>query len=92
MIIAVSEDRKYKLVAVGQEGWYFYSPPIENPEVEMFISVDDPLAVQVAEMLGADPKMLTGSYEAATLMLKKAISQIKRQTKLNKDNPVLAAV
>lgn len=74
MIVASSPDGRYKVVGLPGQGWYFYSPPITNPANEFFVSVDDRLAFQVAELLKITPEAATRNRKAAEAMLEKLIN------------------
>lgn len=74
MVIVATADRKYKLVSVAHEGWLFYTPPIDSPENEFFISIEDPMIVQIAELLQEDPEKLPASRKAAEILLEKLIN------------------
>jgi hypothetical protein len=80
--MVTSSDQRYKIVAIPDQGWYFYSPPINNPDRELFISTDDPLAFQVAEMLNIKVERATRSHLAAKILLQKLINLEK--VKINK--------
>lgn len=82
MIIVETFNGNFKLISL-KEGWYFYSPPLENPEVEEFISIDDPIVVQISEMLGCPPENLLNSKQAAKILLEKLIN-LKRSTNQGK--------
>ncbi|MCX7832251.1 MAG: hypothetical protein N2440_05085 [Actinobacteria bacterium] len=73
MIIVESPNGSFRLIAL-EEGWYFYSPPLENPGVEAFISIEDPMVVQISEMLGSPPENLLKSRLAANILLEKLLN------------------
>lgn len=79
MIVVASSDMRFRLVAIENEGWYLYAPPIDNPSSELFISVDDPLILQIAETLGLTPLHLTVSRRAAELILERIVNLIESE-------------
>jgi hypothetical protein len=77
MLIVESPDRRYKIVSLGKDGWFFYRPPVQSEGEGIFISIDDPLVTSLAEELRMDRKKLTGSRRAAEILLIRLISKVE---------------
>jgi|GEM_PF-5858679 len=83
MVVVTSSDGRYKIIGLTGQGWYFYSPPITNPAYEFFVSIDDHLAFQVAELLKLTPEAATRNQIAAEVLLEKLINLKSDRSKIN---------
>lgn len=81
MLIVESSDKKYKIVSVNTEGWFFYEPPIQKEGEGIFISIDDSLVLSLAEELKMDKERLIRSRKAAEILLVRLINSLKDKKK-----------
>lgn len=68
MIIVEDRRNGYRLVNVGNQGWYLYKPPISMPVSEKFIPADDGLVEIVLEKTGLHREQLFTRQFAEALM------------------------
>lgn len=92
MVIVQSKDLNYKIVSLGSEGWFFYTPPLHIESTGIFISLDDPVVKTIAEELKLEAAALPKSTKAAEMLLQRLINIVEEKRRTHRKPTILAAV